>query len=242
MKKILTVAAFTALAFAACGDSGSDSIPTDGEANADLFNKSWTAKATKDDRQEIIRFGDQVAGTKIVKMTKYVNCSNNRYSSVEADVEIGERAIQINQDYAGPNDDDCQARVPKGNYSYTVTPSNLVMQSTGEDKVLQEYVRKGNYSCLMDDYFGKGQTCSDYYGNGVDRNKCPTLPGSKGGRASSASCEERVSRTVLQHCRFYQKISATKTVDLVLSFYDSKVDCKRFRESYLSDFAAQIAN
>lgn len=239
MKKILTVAAFAALAFAACGDSGSDSIPVEGNPNDNLFGNPWVATNSNSDRQEVVQFERPTAGTNLVKMSKYVTCSNNRYSTVEAKVAVGDKGIEINEDFTGTNDDDCQARIDEGNYGYTVTADTLKMNGTGEDKIQLEYKRKGEYSCLMDDYFQKGQTCADYYNDSVPPTVCEKI--GKNGVANLASCAERVSRISKKSCRVLGTTSSGKKVDLVLHFYDSEPDCGGFDTSFMAEIESALA-
>lgn len=224
MKKILAVATFSALALVACGDSSSDSaIPTDGNASDDLFGGSWVSKDNNSGQTEVVTFTRQAAGTKIVKMKKYLTCSNNRYSTVEADVEAGARSIQINDDYVGTKDGECEAKIAKGNYGYVVTPTTLNMQSTSDEKVRLDYVRSGVYSCLMPNYLGNGQTCADYFNDSVPQSVCKDLGG--GGQASTASCADRVNTAPLKICRINATTSSGKKLDFVLNFYNSTPKC-----------------
>lgn len=239
MKKILTVAAFAALAFAACGDSGSNSIPTTGNPNDNLFGNPWVATNSDSERQEVIQFERLSIGENIAKMSKYVTCSNGRYSTVETNVAVGDKAITINQDVEGTDDDGCQARFEKDNYGYTVTVDTLKMDSTGEEKINLEYKRKGVYSCLMDDYQKVGRTCSDYYNDSVPTSVCANL--GTNGRYSPASCAERVSQVSLKSCRVLGTTNSGKKVDLVLHFYDQKPDCGAFGTAYMADLEAQLA-
>lgn len=242
MKKLLTVTAFAALAFAACGGSGSDSIPTTGNPDDALFGSPWVATTSSNERHEVVQFERISPNSKIYKMTKYVTCTNNRYSTVQADIALGDKGIEINKDYKGTNDDDCQARIDKGNYGYTVTPSLLKMVSTGEEKKELTYKREGVYSCLMSDYFNKGQTCADYYNDTIPQSACANLPNSKNAVASVTACQNRVSKIPQQVCRVNATLGNGKVIDLVLNFYDNKADCKLFGAGLVAQYNAQLVD
>lgn len=234
MKKFMTIAAFAALAFAACGDSSSDSLPTDGNPNDALFGSPWVSTSTPEDTEsEVIKF-ERTGVQNFVKVTKYVTCNNNRFSIVEADIKIGSRALDIQKDVAGTDDEGCQAKFDKGNYGYTATNSNLKMMATGGDNKKElTYTRKGEYSCEFQDYLGGGHACADYYNTTIPAAACEgTL---KGKLDMTRSCAERVAKTEKRICR-YDEVSKGKDYNFVLTFYEKKVNCEDYKVSFLASF------
>lgn len=233
MKKFMTVAAFAALAFAACGDSGSDSVPTDGNPSSDLFGSPWVSTSTAEDTEsEVLKFeSDGVQN--FAKLTKYLTCDKFRYSVVETKIKIGDKALDIQDDISGNDDEGCQASFKKGNYTYAVTTSTLSLAETSGDKRTLNYERKGKYSCEFKDYQDSGHACADYYNETIPASACE---GTLGGTLDmNRSCAQRVAKTEKRICR-YDKISTGKNFNFVLTFYDQAVNCDKFPVSLYESF------
>lgn len=234
MKKILTVAAFAALAFAACGDSGSDSVPTSGTPADDLFGAAWVSTNTSADDSEVVTF-ERTSVPNFAKMKKYLTCSDNRFSIVETDIKIGKIGLDVAKEVSGNNDDGCQAVIKKDNYKYEVTPSTLSLAATSGEKKQLTYKRKGKFSCEFQNYQKSGHACSDYYNDSIPPSACAKLGGVLN---VEKSCAERVSKTHKQICR-YKKVASGgsgKELDFVLTFYDVKVNCDKFPAALYEEF------
>lgn len=225
MKKFMTVAACAALAFAACGDSSSDSVPTTGNPQDALFGSPWVSTSAEGDTQsEVLKF-ERTGVNNFAKLTKYLTCDQYRFSIVETEVQIGDRALTVPEDVSGPDNDGCQASFKKDNYTYTVTQSTLAMASTSGEKKTLNYTRKGLYSCEFQNYLEAGHACADYYNDTVSSDACVK----QGGVLNmTRSCADRVTKAHKQICR-YDRVSSGKNYNFVLTFYDEEVDCGKFR-------------